>query len=299
MAITRPVVGQPTTQNGVFGSTSPLAGLTGAKRDAALFLTNLFKQYGLESLAPVIVDYIKKGYSSDTITILLQDTPQYKQRFAANETRIKKGLPALSPAEYISTETAYRQLMSAAGLPIGFYDSPTDFQKWLENDVSPTEVKSRIDTVSEALNKAPASTVDYFKQFYSTGDIIAYALDSTRAAPLVEQRIKAAEAAATAAQQGVTIGRETAESLGRQGVGLDQLQAGFGFIGAEQQNVNKLNAIYGGEDVTTQDLVQEVFQDSAGAAKKRRGLASQERASFGGGSGQGKSSLSKSDAGSF
>ena len=72
--------------------------LTGANRDAAKALVELFKQYGLESLAPKIVEFIQNGYSADTTAILLQDTTEYKQRFAANEARRKKGLPVLSPA---------------------------------------------------------------------------------------------------------------------------------------------------------------------------------------------------------
>ena len=71
-------------------------GLTGADRDAAVALTNLFRQYGLESLAPRIVDFIKQGYGPDVITIMLQETPEYKQRFAANDKRVAAGLPALS-----------------------------------------------------------------------------------------------------------------------------------------------------------------------------------------------------------
>jgi hypothetical protein len=107
-----------------------------AQRDAATILQNVFAQYGLGSLAGQITGFIQQGYSADAISILLQNTPEYKQRFAANDARLKKGLPALSPAEYIATERSYRQVMSAAGLPLGFYDQTSDFQKFLENDMS-------------------------------------------------------------------------------------------------------------------------------------------------------------------
>lgn len=275
-----------------------LSKLKGSKRDAAAALLAVFEEYGLGTLGPKIVDYIQQGYSGDTITILLRETPEYKQRFAGNEARRKKGLPLLSPAEYISTERSYRQLMASAGLPIGFYDSNEDFRQFIENDVSPTEVKQRVDTVAEALNRAPASTVDYFKQWYTTGDMIAYALDPKRSAPLIEQRVRAAEAAALAAQQGVNLGQSAAEVVGRSGASYDQTQQGIGFIGTELPNVSKLGEIYG-QQVGADDLVQEVFNEDSAAARKRRGLASQERASFSGSTGQGKGSLSRGESGSY
>ena len=274
------------------------ANLTGATRDAAKALIDLFTTYGLKSLAPKIVEFLIAGYSADTISIELQNTAEYKQRFAANDTRVKKGLPALSPAEYIGTERSYRQLMASAGLPLGFYDQTSDFQRFLENDVSPTELKSRVDVASEAVRRAPAETLNYFKQWYSSGDMIAYALDPTKAAPLIEQRIKAAEAAGIAQQQGVSISRTSAESIGATGAAFDQIQSGLGFVAQEAPVTQKLSQIYGGDDVTTTDLVSEAFQNDQKAAEKRRRLASQERAAFGGSSGVNAATLTK-DAGAF
>ena len=107
------------------------------------------------SLAPKILSYVQNGMSADTIAIELQNTSEYKQRFGANDARVKAGLPALSPSEYLATERSYRQIMQAAGMPLGFYDdSPNDFSRWLEMDVSPTEVKARVDAASEAINNA-------------------------------------------------------------------------------------------------------------------------------------------------
>jgi hypothetical protein len=269
-----------------------------ANRDAAQILTDLFTQYGLGSLSGQIVNFIQQGYSADAISIMLQQTPEYKQRFSANEARLKKGLPALSPAEYIATERSYRQVMSAAGLPLGFYDQTSDFQKFLENDMSPTELKSRVDTASQAVRQAPSETLDYMKQWYNEGDLIAFALDPNRAEPLVEQRIKAAEAAGVGKGQGVNLDQSTAELIGAQGQSFDQIRQGMGFVGSELQNTSKLSAIYGGDDVTQGDLVKEVFLDDAQAAKKRQGLASKERAAFGGSGGAGTSSLSSGATGS-
>lgn len=287
---TVPVTPKPGT--GVATPDDPYGALDGADRDAAVALTALFKSYGIGDLAAEIVAMIQKGFSSDTIAILLQDTKAYKQRFAANDARVKAGLPALTPAEYISTEQAYRQVMSAAGLPIGFYDSQDDFRKFLESDVSPTEVKSRVDAVSEAIYKAPKATKDIFSQWYSTGDMIAYALDPKVASPLIEQRIRAAEAAAVARNQGLQLSQMSAERLGVTGSSLDDINSGFSFIAQEKGTTDKLSAMYGGA-LTQDDLVAEVFDKDANAALKRRGLASRERGTFAGSSAQGKGSLGK------
>jgi hypothetical protein len=275
----------------------PFGSLDGADRDAAVALNEVFKSYGLETLAPQIVKMIQQGFSADTISIQLQQTKEYKERFSANEKRVKAGLNALSPAEYIATERSYRQVMSQAGLPIGFYDSNKDFEAFLVKDVAPTEVKARVDAVTEALNKAPKETLAYAKQFYNIGDLVAFALDPAKAQPLVEQRLKAAEAAAIAGGQGFTLNKTSAELIGSQGTSLQDIQSGLGFVGQEAQTTNKLSQIYGGDNVTTEDLVSEVFSNDGVAAGKRRKLASQERAAFTGSSGQTKTSLNRNGGG--
>ena len=254
--------------------------LTGASRDAAKALIALFTQYGLGSLAPKIIQYLQQGFAADTVALELQDTAEYKQRFAANEARIKKGLPALSPAEYVSTERSYRQLMASAGLPVGFYDKHEDFKSFLENDISPTELKDRIDIATEAVTKAPKETLDFFGRWYDTTDMIAYALDPKRAAPLVEQRLKAAEAAGIGKTQGVDLSQQTAETIGQTGANLSQLQQGLGFVGQEAGNAGKVAEIYGDQPLTADDLVKEAFLNDSSVSQRRTKLASQERATF-------------------
>jgi hypothetical protein len=188
--------------------------------------------------------------------------------------------------------------MRAAGVPGGFYDSPTDFADFIAKDISPTEVQGRVTAAADLINNAPPEAMAMFRQYYSTGDIIAYALDPNRAAPLVEKRIKAAELAGFGAQQGVNVGVSTAEALSGNGVSNAQAQSGFGFIAGEQPTVDKLGAIFG-DQVTQDDLVKEVFFNDAKATKKRATLASKERATFGGSSGLTSQSLDRRDAGAF
>jgi hypothetical protein len=57
----------------------------------------VFKGYDLGSLAPQIKTMLLNGYDADTISLLLQQTTEWQQRFAGNEKRKKNGLAVLSP----------------------------------------------------------------------------------------------------------------------------------------------------------------------------------------------------------
>lgn len=286
------------TTPGGNGANSLIDSLTGPNRDAALFLNNLFTSYGLGTLAPKIVEYLKDGFGADAISLLLQQTPEYKARFPANDARLKAGLPVLSPAEYISTENAYRQVLSAAGLPNGFYDSNSDFTNWISGDVSPTEIQQRVQVASDLVTNADQNTINEFKQFYggNNGDLVAYALDRTVAEPLLEKQYRAAQIAGAGANNSVNVSQSQAESLAGAGITQSQAIQGFGQVGADQETLGKLSNIYGG-NATTEDLVNAVFLQQADASQKVNRLASQERGTFGGTTGVGGNSLSRRDAG--
>lgn len=274
----------------------PYRGLTGDDRDAYVALTSLLKQYGLESLAPTVLKFIREGYTATTINTLLQDTPAYKQRFAANDTRRKAGLPVLSPADYLATESAYRQVMSSAGLPRGFYDQPSDFTKWLEDDVAPQEVQQRVSAARELTTAVDPAVRAEFRKFYSDGEILAYALDRTRAADVLAKQVAAAQIGAAGSNQGVGVDRYTAERLADQGITGAQAQSGFGTVARLGQSTGRLAALEG-ESYGTDDALDEVFFDDSAAATQRRNLASAERGKFGGSSKTTATSLSARQSG--
>ena len=270
--------------------------LTGAQDDAYRLILNVFTQYGLGSLAPKIMEFLRKGYSSDRVALELQNTKEYQQRFSGNEARRKAGLPVLSPAEYLSTEDSYRQIMQAAGVPKGFYDSPNDFAGFIGNGVSPAEIQGRVTAATDMINKANPQELAYFKKFYTHGDLIAFALDPTKAAPLVGKAFAAAGVGGAAASQGIGIDRATAESLAGMGIDANSANQGFSQIASDRPQASKLSAIYG--DSYTQDQqIADVFKNDAAAGEQRKKLASKERAAFGNASAMGNTSLSQSTGG--
>jgi hypothetical protein len=272
-------------------------GLTGPNRDAAVALNDLFTSYGLGSLAPLITNYLKQGFSADTVSILLQNSPEYKQRFAGNDLRIKAGLPVLSPAEYLATERAYGQVLHKYGLPQGFYDTPADYNQWIGQDVSPTEIDTRAKQASDFLHQADPNELAFFRQHYTTGDMIAYALDPNRAGPLVGKAFQASQIGGKAADVGIGIDQSMAERLSDNNINEQQAQQGFGQIAMESPTTNLLSALYGnsGNAVNQQDLINAQFLDNSQAQNKIKQLASQERGAFGGASGVSATTLTSSE----
>lgn len=284
-----------------FSSVTSQEGLTGEGRDAYQALTNRFATYGLESLAGKIFDYIQKGYSADTISILLQDTSEYKQRFAGNEQRKAKGLPVLSPAEYLSTEASYRQLMRQSGLPEGFYDQPSDFTTFISKDVSPTELKSRVELASQATALASPAYKEALQNMYglSEGAITAYFLDADRALPVIQKQAAAATIGAEALKRGLDVSARS-EDYAVAGVSQQQAAQAYGTIAQNLPGYTTFASSFG-EKVNQQDFEEALF--GAGAAGKEdptarlNRLASWNRARAQGASGGAAAGLARSTSG--
>ena len=256
-----PSGGGPTGQTGTAASA-----LTGANRDAYDSLVNLFTSYGLGSLAPTIMGYVQQGYGSDTITVLLQQTDAYKQRFAGNAIRQQNGLSVLSPADYLSAEQSYQAVMRAAGLPQGFYDSPQDFTNFIGQNVSASELQSRVTLASQAtLTASPAYTQALQQMGLSKGDLTAYFLDPTKALPLLQQQANTAAIGSEALQRGLTFDQSYATQLAQAGFTQSQAAQGYGQISQEFNTFNQIAQQYG-QGYTYGQEEQAVFQPGAGVA---------------------------------
>lgn len=283
----------PALQNSLWEATGQYDKLlTGENRDAFMAVNALFKNYGLESLAGKIYEYVKNGYSADTISILLQDTSEYKQRFQGNEARKAAGLPVLSPAEYLSTEASYRQIMQSAGLPSGFYDQPSDFSTWIGKNVSPSEIESRVDLATQATVLSNPSYRKALNQMGISDDqLTAYFLDPNKALPILQKSAATAQIGGEALQQGLSFDKSYAELLATSGVTRDQAQTGYSQVAAELGTMSSLGQIYG-EDWNQRTSEEALFQGSGEAIKKKGRLLSQERGSFAGSTGGARGGLS-------
>lgn len=267
--------------------------LKGEGRDAYLALKTAFSSFGLDSLANKIFDYVKNGYSSDTISILLQDSDEYKKRFSANDARKKAGLNVLSPAEYIAAENSYRQIMKQSGLPKGFYDSNEDFNQFLGGDVSPTELQERVNLATQASVLANSSYKQALQQMgISQGEIAAYFLDQSKALPFIQKAAAQAVIGAEALQRGFAFDQRYSEELATSGVSRDQAAQAYAKIGDEFSTLSSLGSIYGG-GWTQRQAEEDIFKGGNDASTQKKRLASNERGAFSGSAGTSRGGLAQ------
>lgn len=293
------------------------------RKSAYDLLYSQFAQYGLGALVEPLKGLITEGVSPSEFTLRLRETDAYKKRFAANSKRIAQGLRALSEAEYIGLEDSYQDIMRRYGLPEAYYKKgdlgiQEGFEKFIGSDISPVELEDRIQTAQNRVNNAPKEVKDALTQFYgaeiSNGDILAYALDPSKAIENIKRKVTAAEIGAGARQAGLTVGglspqeaeaqRLRAEELGRFGVTGEQARQGFSTIAEFLPGATKLSQIYGKQGLGAYDQAvaeQEVFgtTGAAQAAAKRKKLAQLETAEFSGSSGITGGALSRERAGQF
>jgi hypothetical protein len=258
--------------------------------------------WGLPTLVPAVQGYIDQGYTGETASLMIQNEPVYKERFAGNVARQKAGLSVLSPDEYLATESAYRQSMRAANLPTGFYDDPSDFSKFIANDVSPSELKSRVDAAALSINNADPYYTSSLEKMYGigTGDMVAYALDPERALPFINKQVQAAQFGAEAARQGLQVTTPMAETYTGMGVTQQQARQGFEQVAGVLPVAQKLSQITAGsQPFGMEQAASAVFggEQSAAYKKQLQDLSQQEQSRFAGQAGVGRGSLSRGMSG--
>jgi hypothetical protein len=264
--------------------------------DAFNVLRERYKQYGLDGLADVIKKLVIEGASEATITFALQESPEYKQRFKANEARLAKGLAVLKPNEYIAVEDSYRQALRAYGLIV--FDTDEYVSRFIENDVSPSELTARIQLATDRVINAAPQVRNTLINFYGLNDVdlIAYTLDPKGQLPTIEKQIATAEIGAAAARQGFQqVDRSNAEYLRSIGVTQEQAVRGFADIANVLPTATKLTDIYkdGLEGYGLEQAQQEVFGNLASERRKRERLSAAETATFSGKSAMGATALDR------
>lgn len=302
-----PIGGTGGSGSGAGGSVAPTESdaakaAAQARQNAYEFLVRQFAQYGLEGLGPQIMQWLVQGYDGATISLLIQDTPQYKQRFSGNEARKKAGLAVLSPAEYLAVERSYAQILRSAGLPAGFYDDPkTDFADWIGKDVSPTEIKERVDRAVDLTNNTNPGARQALAAYYGITDgmITAHFLDAKRALPLLQKQATAAEFGGAALRHGMSLtDRTRAEGFVDLGLTGAAAEKGYseigGFLAPTQQIAERWHESY-----SQTEAEDEVFGGLASAKRKRERLYQSERSLFEGRAGVDSSGLKSRSSGSY
>jgi hypothetical protein len=280
-----------------------------ASRSAYALLLSEFSKYGLEALVSPLQDLIKQGLSGPEFQIALRNTDAYQKRFAGNTERIKKGLTALSPAEYLALEDQYQNIMRNYGLPASYYTKDSlgtqqGFNKLIANDVSAVELEERVLTAQKRVLDAAPEVKTALRQFYpdiTNGDILAYTLDPEKGLEDIKKKVTAAEIGGAALVSGLTTSLTDAEYLRRYGVTKEKAQEGYKAIGAGLERGSQLASIYQQEPYTQATAEEEIFNlpGQAEAAKKRKRVIGLEQAEFAGQTGVTGGALGRERAGSF
>jgi hypothetical protein len=268
---------------------------------AIAVLTSRFSRYGLASLVPKIKELAIGGAGESTITLQLQETEEYRQRFRANQDRIKKGLSVLDPGDYLGLEDDYRQILRAYGLKQ--FDNDDYVTQFISNDISTTELSNRVSTAVQRVQNADPAILTTLRSFYgiSDNDLVAYVLDPNQQFQKIERQVAAAEIGAAAKLQGINAGVAVSEQLAAQGVTKAQAQKGYATIADILPTAEKLSDIYGStlDEYRIGEAEQEVFNTLASAQRKRQKLIQTEIASFSGTSGLSKTALDRQTGGQY
>jgi hypothetical protein len=279
------------------------------RQSAYDILYSEFNNYGLGGLVEDVKYLLQSDVSPSQFALELKNTKSYKDRFAANENRIKAGLRALSPAEYIGLEDQYQEIMRNYGLPASYYTKDgtgkqVGFEKFIAGDVSAVELEDRIGTAQKRVINANPEVTTALKQFYpdiTNGDILAYTLDPTQGLEGIKRKVTAAEIGGAALQSGLAANLARAEELGKYGVDKAEATAGYSTIGAGLQRGSQLAAIYQEDPYTQTTAEQEIFNvpGAAEARKARQKITGLEKATFGGQTGITSGALARDRAGAY
>ena len=271
------------------------------RQSAIKAMQDRFAKYGLSSLANKILELAQDGATEATITLQLQETPEYQMRFRANDERLKKGLTVLTPAEYLNLEDGYRQVLRAYGLRQ--FDNDAYVQQFISNDVSPAELSNRVVTAVQRVQNADPQIAKTLRDYYGIGqnDLVAYVLDPEQQFQKIERQVAAAEIGTAARLQGIEAGVGTAEALAAQGITQAEARRGYSTIADILPTAEKLSQIYGGAEQAygLAEAEQEVFNSLAEAQRRRQRLTQREVAAFSGQTGIGRSSLTQQTGGRF
>jgi len=290
---------------------------TAGSVNAIKAISALLSSYGLGDLSASITEAVQKGYTSDTIQLIMQDPNSkdplavaFQTRFPANKARLTAGKSVLSAAEYLAAERTYTQVMQSYGVAnIATRDTLNSF---ISNDISAAEVADRVDLAVNRVKNADPFTKAALAEYYPSlnqSDIVGALLNPAEGLPALKRKITIGEIGGAAAVQGLKTGLATtsmqsdlytnvqsgalgAEGLASFGITQDQARKGYETVANVAPRAEFLSSISGGEDYTRLQAEQEAFLGLASAKRARETLSAQEQGRFQGSSGASKGAFS-------
>lgn len=269
--------------------------------NAFTMLTAILQQWGLTSLTNVVRDMLTAGDSQDVIPLKLRETEQYKARFAGNTARMKAGLPVLSEAEYLSTETAMREVISR-NLGTGTYDTPDNLVKWIGSNVSPQALQDRVTAYRKNYQVQP----DWVKEAWAShgftpAQAVAVMIDPSVTDTKLQRTLGTFALGSEALQaykDSYDFNTDRLGQLADAGVTAEEARKGFQDVASRDQYEGFLGRT-AGVQLTRQEQEDAELLSDAQAQQKRRKVLNTDQARFQENYLGGVNSLGRSPAGSY
>jgi len=289
-------------------------GPTQTQVDSIAAIKALLSSYGIGDLSDAITNAVVKGYTNDTIQLIMQDPNSkdplavaFQMRFPANKVRAAAGKSVLSPAEYLRAERSYTEVLKSYG--VSNLASKEKLSQFISNDISATEVSDRVGIAINRVQNADADTKKALAEYYpmlNQADIIGAVLDPAEGLPALQRKVQIAEIGGAALAQGIkTAAGKTnilmgAETLANLGVTQAKAREGFQQVAEVTPRGSFLTSISASDEKYGQlQAEQEAFQGLASAKRARQALTAEEQARFGGASGVNKASLASQTRGAI
>ena len=303
-------------------STTPT--LDTKKVDAIAAISALLSSYGLGDLSGAVTEAVQKGYTSDTIQLIMQDPNSkdplavaFQTRFSGNKARFAAGKAVLSPGEYLAAERSYTQVLQSYG--VASLATKDKLSSFISNDISAAEVADRVGLAIDRVKNADPFVKAALAEYYPTlnqADIVSAVLDPAEGLPALKRKIQIGEIGGAAAIQGlktglgsmsgmaaglenVTSGALGAEALASFGITQEEARKGYQTVASIAPRAEFLSSISTGEDYTRLQAEQEAFLGLASAKRARESISAQEEGRFKGQSGLTKTTLTQSGAGQY
>lgn len=263
-------------------------------KDAYALLEATFRDYGLESLVPTIKGYMERDLGPEQATLELRSDPAYIKRFKGNDLRRAAGKNALREDIYLATERAYDETLTSYGQANYFgIDREAKQLKMAQiigNDISADEFKSRVDLAVARVANADPTIKKLLKDFYPSindADLVGYFLSPAEGLPKLTEKVTSAEIGSAFLGQDLAYTQQRSTELAQYGIDRAGALKGAAEVKEALPQTQKFADVYGeaGIDYTQQTAEEEFFKNNQDAATKRKRLASMERGSFSGSSG--------------
>lgn len=279
-----------------------------ARRESVYdYWSQYFRQKGYGDLGAAAVRIARTARDETDFWGQLRETSAYASRFAGNIARAKAGLPMLPEADYVQAESNYRSVLRQYGVPEGYFDDPSDFAEFIENDMSADELGERARMATTLVNSKDPQLLKTFQEYtgLSKGDVIARYMDPDRALPKLQRKFEAVQLGAEAGRAGVDTSEHFNTKLVDLGITQGAAREAYGATARDDDTLDKLASIdrprnpgHSADELTDQQIAGAKLGVNVKAADRIRKMEGRERARFGGRS-SGTAGLGGPGAGSF